>query len=105
MNDTRFTEVDVLKSALGAFFKERVYRDAVVNLRRAIRENGYYKDHWSEVILFVVHRRLKEGEALDVMNNDANLPLDENSDDEAYKWLTLMLINSMGGDDVMIVEY
>lgn len=100
-----FSAFEVLKSVLGAFFKETFYKDAVLKLRNAIRENAYYKDHWKEIIFLIINKKLKVGEPLYLINNVANLPLDENTDEEAYKWLTLMLINSLGTEDSMIVEY
>lgn len=39
------------------------------------------------------------------MDNDANLSIHDNTDEEAYKWLHLMLINSLGSEDAMIIEY
>lgn len=100
-----FTSRDVLKSALGGFFKDNFYKDAVNKLRHAIREKEYYKENWENVVWLILNRELNEDEPLYLMDNDANLPLDENTDEEAYKWLNLMLINSMGGENSPIIEY
>ena len=48
---------------------------------------------------------MNPGEPLYLIHNSANLPLDENTDEEAYKWLNLMLINALGSVDSMIIEY
>ena len=101
----QFTGKDVLKSALGAFFKDNFYEDAVIKLRRAIKENEYYGNHWENVVRLIVNQELATGEPLDLLCNSANLPLDKNTDEEAYKWLQLMLINSMGSKDTIIIEY
>lgn len=100
----QFTNRDVLKSAL-LHFLGNFYKDAVINLRRAVREDAYYKDHWEGVVRLIVNRELNTGEPLDLIAYTANLPLDENSDEEAYKWLHLMLTNSMGSEDAIIIEY
>ena len=40
---TEFKALDVLKSALGEFFRDSFYRDAVLKLRKSIKEKDYYK--------------------------------------------------------------
>lgn len=98
-------EKEVLESVLGAFFKDNFYSDGVVKLRKAIREEEYYRDNWRGVVLLILNNELEEGRPLYLIDNIANLPLDENSDAEAYKWLNLMLINSLGSEDSLIIEY
>ncbi len=100
-----FTSKEVLKSVLGGFFRDNFYKDAVIKLRKAIREKEYYRDHWEGVVRLIINKELDEGEPLYLMDNSANLPLDENTDEEAYKWLNLMLINSLGSEDALIIEY
>lgn len=102
---TEVKTLDVLKGALGRCFKDSFYNDGVLKLRRSVKEIDYYKTRWKDVILLILNKGLKNGEPLALIQNDANLPLDENTDEEAYKWLTLMLINSLGSDDDMIIEY
>lgn len=96
---------EVLKSVLSGFFRDNFYKDGVIKLRQAIKEREYYRDNWESVVRLIVNKNLDEGEPLYLMDNSANLPLDENSDTEAYKWLNLMLINSLGVEDTMIIEY
>lgn len=100
----QFTNRDVLKSAI-LHFLDNFYKDAVINLRRALRENDEYRDHWEGVVRLIVNRELDVGEPFYFVADTANLPLDENTDEEAYKWLVLMLINSMGSEDTIIIEY
>ena len=97
--------LNVLKSALSEFFRDSFYKDGVLKLRKSLRERDYYKTHWWDIILLILNKELKTGEPLALVHNNANLPLDENTDEEAYKWLTLMLINSFGSDNDMIIEY
>jgi hypothetical protein len=102
---TRFNSLDILKSTLGEFFKDSFYREGVLKLRKSIKEREYYKTHWKDVVFLILNKGLKEGEPLTLIHKTTNLPLDENTDEEAYKWLTLMLINSLGSDTDMIIEY
>jgi len=99
------TSRDILKSVLGEFFRDNFYRDAVRKLRDGLKEKKDYRDNWEGVIKLILNRELEKGEALSLVLNTANLSLDENSDEEAYKWLTLMLINSLGEGNTLIVEY
>ena len=101
----KFDSIDILKSALGQYFRDNFYAEAVALLRKAIREDAYYKDNWNGVIQLIVKRELTDGEPLSLLDNDANLPLEENSDQEAYKWLTLMIVNVSGEPDSQIIDY
>lgn len=100
-----FTSKDILTSALGKFFRDRFYRDAVMELREGVKTIPYYRDNLESVIRLVVNKELKNEEPLSLIFQNANIPLDENTDEEAYKWLYLMLINSLGDEDAMIIEY
>ncbi|MDZ7933549.1 MAG: hypothetical protein U5M51_00945 [Emticicia sp.] len=90
--------LEVLKSILGAFFKDEFYTDGVEHLRIALSERQYYQESWTEVIKFVILNKLGHDEPLYLMDNYANVPLHENSNEEAYRWLILMIIN--GGKNV-----
>ncbi|WP_344930927.1 hypothetical protein [Aquimarina addita] len=92
-----------LKSVLGEFFKDSFYKEAIKNLRESLINNNY--ENWEKVVLIIVNRELEKGRPLYLIHNTSNLPLDENTDEEAYKWLNLMLINSMGGVDSPVIEY
>ena len=92
-----------LKSVLGEFFRDSFYKEAIKNLRESLVNNNY--ENWDKVVWTIVNRELEKGRPLYLIHNTANLPLDENTDEEAYKWLNLMLINSMGSIDSPIIEY
>lgn len=100
MNQT----IDYLKSMLHCFIDE-FYSEGVKNVRKDLNQNQFYKDNWSAIVRIVLNKELKDGQALDLIHNTANLPLYENSDEEAYKWLNLMLINVSGSDDDIILDY
>jgi hypothetical protein len=93
-----------LTSILGEFFRDSFYKEAIINLRKSLAERNDYQK-WEKVIRLIINRDLEAGEPLTFVQNTANLPLDENSDEEAYRWLTLMLINSMGAEDSPVIEY
>ena len=94
-----------LKSVLGEFFRDNFYSVSIKNLRKSLSENSNYRDSWEDIVRLIVNKDLEEGEPLKLLHNTANLPLDENTDEEAYKWLTLMLINSMGTNEDPVIEY
>jgi hypothetical protein len=97
--------LNVLKSVLSEFFRDNYYRNAVIQLRKAIKNNITYRNEWVVIVRLILNKELDIGVPLNLIQNNANLLLDENNDDEAYKWLTLMLINSLGCDDEIIIEY
>ncbi|MEY8780029.1 hypothetical protein AB9K32_06350 [Allomuricauda sp. XS_ASV26] len=98
-------ELEILKSLLASNFQYSFYKDAILNIRNERKEIAYYKDNWSTIVRIVLNKELKDGQALDLIHNTANLPLYENSDEEAYKWLNLMLINASGSDDDVVLDY
>ena len=93
-----------LKSILGEFFRDNFYKEAIINLRKSLEERNDY-DTWEKIIWLIINKELEAGVPLALLHNTANLPLDDDTDEEAYKWLNLMLINSMGGENTPIIEY
>lgn len=53
-----FTSKEVLKSALGGFFRDNFYKDAVIKLKQAIKEKENYKNHWEGVIKACYKQRI-----------------------------------------------
>ena len=94
-----------LKSVLGEFFRDNFYSEGIKNLRKSLSENSSYRESWQDIVWLIVNKEMEEGVPIKLIHNTANLPLDENTDEEAYKWLNLMLINSLGSKDSMIIEY
>ena len=95
--------LEILKSALGKFFKYNHYVEGVLKLRESLKTEKYYKDRWNDVIELIVYRKLQQGVPLYLTDVSANLPINENTDEEAYVWLTLMIVNSVS--DQEIIEY
>jgi hypothetical protein len=92
--------LNVLKAALALSFRYYSYSEAILKLRELIEEENY-RNHWNSVIELIIYRKFKKGEALSLIQNDANLLLYYNSDEEAYRWLDLMLINSLGKGEII----
>jgi hypothetical protein len=96
--------IDCLKSMLHCFLDE-FYSDGVKNLRREMGQNAVYKKKWPDLVRLVLNKELEQGQALELIHNTANLPLYENSDEEAYRWLSLMLINAAGAEGDKVLDY
>ena len=97
--------IEFIKSILGQYFRDNFYEDGIANLREAILKGTISEEKWKEVVRLVLYRKLPKGIPLKLLHNTANLPLDENTDEEAYLWLTLMFINSSGASNELFVEY
>ena len=100
MNDT----VEALRSLIGRYFKDEFYNVSIVNVRNAIKVRPFYRDSWENIIKLILFKELPSGEALNILFEDGNLILHENSDEEAYRWLTLMVINVSRGPDENILD-
>lgn len=95
-------EIEILKSVLASNFQYEFYENAIKNVKEEVNTNTYYKENWNDVIKLIIYRKLDEGQPLKLINETANLVLYENSDEEAYRWLDLFLINIAKVDDIII---
>lgn len=95
-------EIEILKSVLASNFQYEFYENAIKNAKEEIVTSTYYKENWNDVIKLIIYRKLEEGQPLKLINETANLVLYENSDEEAYRWLDLFLINIAKIDDIII---
>lgn len=102
MNDN---SVNILKRLVAEFFKEEWYHIGISNLRLAISNEPYYKDNWENLIKSIILRQIPEGEALKILFEDGHQILHKNSDDEAYRWLELMIINVSRNENENILDY
>ncbi len=96
--------IDVLRTILSRYFKDEWYAIGIANLRSAIKEDPYYRDNWEDVIKIILLRQIPEGSALEMIFENANQCLRENTDDEAYIWLLLMVINVSRSSEVEILD-
>lgn len=90
-------KIEVLRRLIAEFFKDEFYHIGIANVRKAVRKSRYYKDDWDDLIKLILFKELPYGEALNILDKDGNLILHENSEEEAYRWLTLMIINVSRG--------
>ena len=60
-----------------------------------------YKENWNDVMKFVLYRKLDSGESLKLIQDTANLMLYDNTDEEAYRWLDLFLVNVINSNEVI----
>lgn len=97
--------IEILKSILGGFYKHYKYTEATKKFKKSVREIKYYKNSWDDIKRIIGKRELKEGEAFGLLSIEANLPLNKNTDEEAYKWLELMIRNVENKNDNDIIEY
>ena len=96
--------VDVLRTILSRYFKDEWYAVGITNLRNAIKEDPFYRDSWVDIIKLILLRQMPEGNALDMIFENANQCLRKNTEDEAYIWLLLMVINVSRSEDEVILD-
>ncbi|SEH29660.1 hypothetical protein [Chryseobacterium culicis] len=97
-------ELEILKSLLGANFQYNFYIDAIVSVRKELRDNEYYKSKFVDIIKLIIYRQLQNGEAVKLINETANLMLFDNTEEEAYRWLDLFLINVINEGEIIPYE-
>jgi hypothetical protein len=101
MNSTH----DVLKAILLEHFMYNNYIKAIVMLRNNIHGKHNYSIYWEELKKMIRDKQFENGQPLQLIHNYANLALDENSDEEAYKWLDLMIKNTELKEGEEIIPY
>lgn len=87
------TKKETIHLFLSEFFNFEHYSIAIKKARVKIHNESSYTKKWKLIKDIIQNKNLVIGEPLDLIHNSANLPLDENSDEEAYKWLNLMIQN------------
>lgn len=92
-----------IKSILSEFFRDKYYSQGVKELRVSLNNDSSYSQYWEQIVRKILDKDIEN--PLDLVHKSANQVLDENSEEEAYKWLNLMLINSLGSKDSIIIEY
>lgn len=84
---------DLFRAILISYFPYECYGDAIQLLRKDIQEREDTAELWVALVKFIQHRALCSGEPLKFAHQLANQVLDENTDEEAYKWFDLMIRN------------
>ncbi|WNO10072.1 hypothetical protein [Teredinibacter sp. KSP-S5-2] len=104
--ETKYTEIENnLNSILAECFREKFYSEGVEELRTLLSNKVRYFECWESIVRCVSGRQLEVGRALALVHNSANLPLDENTEEEAYRWLVLMVLNASREPGSGIYEY
>lgn len=97
-------EKEVLAGVLAEYFKYYKYSDAIVKIRNVYnQQNSSLNINWDKIKKLIQNHLFDKGEALYYVAIHANLPLDEDSEEEAYKWLNLFVDNVESNSD--IIEY
>jgi hypothetical protein len=97
--------LNVLKTLVAEFFKEEWYHVGISNLRESIFKEPFYKDNWTNLIKIILLKQIPYGEALNILFEDGHQILHENTEEEAYRWFTLMIINVSKNDNESILDY
>jgi hypothetical protein len=97
-------EKEILAGILAEYFKYYKYLEAINKVRAVYnQEDSLLRINWQRIKQLIEQKQFEENEPLYFISIHANLPLDENSDREAYKWLNLFMNNIESGMD--IIEY
>ena len=88
---------------LREFFNYRHYQEGIVDAKEKIRQNLLYSRRWSQISSAILNKTFWPGEPLILVGDGANQVLDENSDEEAYKWLDLMVSNIERKDEEILL--
>lgn len=84
---------DVISRFLRTHFCYENYEDAISYLRYERENYPMANTKWEKLAISVRGRLFAPGQPLELIHNFANQPLKENTDEEAYKWLDLMIQN------------
>lgn len=86
-------EKELLAGILARYFRAYPYVQAVAKTKEALWGDSNLQKAWGRIESLIRQRGFASGEALYFVAIHANLPLDEDSDEEAYRWLNLLLCN------------
>ncbi|GJQ03767.1 hypothetical protein [Capnocytophaga canimorsus] len=96
-------EIELLKSILAENFKYYKYNEAVKRVIVTLEKGNISNEIWIKIKILINNRLLPKGAAFDLIAYDANLPLNEDTEQEAYRWLDLFIKNVENKNN--IVEY
>jgi hypothetical protein len=86
-------DYELIWDFLHATFNYEYYTAAIENTRQILATNLLFQEEWSRIVEDIRLRNLQPGQPLYLVNHGANQVLDENTDEEAYRWLDLMIRN------------
>ncbi len=97
-------DYELIWNFLSMCFNYEYYPDGIRRAKQAIEHNMQTQENWKRILSTIQNRQLEPGEPLYLVNHGANQVLDENSDEEAYRWLNKMIAN-IEKTDGQIDEY
>jgi hypothetical protein len=80
------------------------YREGITKVKSRILEHHYYLETWSDLKLCIKDRIFFKNELLSIFRT-YSIELKENTQEEAYKWIELLIKNVELKDESQIVEY
>lgn len=86
------------------YFNHEFYVDGIIALRTVLSKSIQLQQQWLTAKQAINEQLFEQGEPLMLIHHKANQVLDENTDEEAYKWLELMIQN-IERNDGQIIEY
>jgi hypothetical protein len=93
--------VENLKSILSQYFTSYKYREAIEKTRELLKFNEITEDQWNGIKSTILEKKFLDGEPFFLLAVSANLPLDEDSDEEAYKWFELFIRNVESSTEII----
>lgn len=98
------SEFEITRRYFLAVFAYEHYGEAINEVRSNIEKNLLSREQWQQIREWIANSIFEQGEPLRIVHDGANQVLDENSDEEAYKWLDLVMKN-VERTDRIVEEY
>jgi hypothetical protein len=95
--------LEIAKSLL-VYFDHTFYKEGIKQVRDSVVSNGEFTTDWLILKKAIEDRIFAVGEPLNLIHSWANKSLDENLDEEAYRWLDKFVLNVERADG-LIEEY
>ena len=95
--------IEILESMLLGSFYDDSYINGILTLRKDLKIDEDFKQHWPSITKKIRGKKFSEGKILEIVSKKTGQPLYENSDQEAYRWLELMILNVESNSK--IIEY
>ena len=98
-------EKEILNAILQEYFRGYKYKDAIHKIKEKLDRDSKFAENWIDISDVIRKNEFEKEEAFNLVAFAANLPLDEDTDEEACKWLNLLVDNVEKMNESEIVEY
>jgi hypothetical protein len=95
--------IEILESMLLGSFYDDSYSNGILTLRKELISDKTFQTNWNEIKSLIREKGFSEGKVFEIILTKAGQPLYEKSDNEAYRWLELMILNIESNSK--IIEY